>query len=36
MDSMRNLIVTYRRALVVGVHLALWTAAFFLALALRF
>jgi len=36
MDSMRNLIVTYRRALVVGIHLALWTAAFFLALALRF
>lgn len=36
MDVARNLIVQYRRALVVAVHLVLWTAALFLALALRF
>lgn len=36
MDGMRNLIVTYRRFLVVGMHLALWTAAFMAALLLRF
>jgi FlaA1/EpsC-like NDP-sugar epimerase len=32
----RNLIITYRRALVVGVHLVMWTAALGLALLLRF
>lgn len=33
---MRGLIVTYRRALVVAVHLVLWSVALLLALALRF
>ena len=33
---MRQLIITYRRALVVAVHLLLWTAALLLALLLRF
>jgi len=33
---MRNVIITYRRILVIAVHLALWTAAFMLALLLRF
>jgi FlaA1/EpsC-like NDP-sugar epimerase len=33
---MRDLIVTYRRTLVVAVHLALWTIALLLAIALRF
>jgi FlaA1/EpsC-like NDP-sugar epimerase len=33
---MRSLIITYRRALVVGVHVALWTLAFVLAVFLRF
>jgi FlaA1/EpsC-like NDP-sugar epimerase len=33
---MRDVIITYRRVLVVAIHLALWTAAFFLAVLLRF
>ena len=33
---MRNLIITYRRAFVVGIHLALWTTALILAVLLRF
>jgi FlaA1/EpsC-like NDP-sugar epimerase len=33
---MRQVIISYRRALVVCVHLALWTAAFALAFLLRF
>jgi FlaA1/EpsC-like NDP-sugar epimerase len=33
---MRNLIITYRRAFVVGIHLALWTMALVLAVVLRF
>jgi FlaA1/EpsC-like NDP-sugar epimerase len=33
---MRHLIVTYRRALVVGVHLLLWTTALVLAVVVRF
>ncbi|AKV01165.1 UDP-N-acetylglucosamine 4,6-dehydratase [Labilithrix luteola] len=36
MGVARRLIVQYRRALVVAVHLVLWTAALLLALALRF
>ena len=36
MDHMRDMIVTYRRALVVFVHLAMWTAALLLAVGLRF
>jgi FlaA1/EpsC-like NDP-sugar epimerase len=33
---MRDVIITYRRVLVVGIHAALWTTAFVLALLLRF
>lgn len=33
---MRDLIITYRRALVVAVHLLLWTASLVLAIVLRF
>ncbi|CAN5909890.1 nucleoside-diphosphate sugar epimerase/dehydratase [soil metagenome] len=33
---MRDVIVTYRRVLVIAIHIALWTAAFFLAVLLRF
>ncbi len=36
MDVLRELVVQYRRALVVLVHLVMWTAALLLALALRF
>lgn len=36
MDQMRDMIVTYRRALVVLVHLLMWTAALLLAVGLRF
>jgi len=36
MDLVRDLVVTYRRTLVVAMHLALWTFAFALAVALRF
>jgi FlaA1/EpsC-like NDP-sugar epimerase len=36
MDSVRELIVRHRRALVVGVHLVLWSAALLLAVLLRF
>lgn len=36
MDRMRDLIVTYRRALVILVHFALWAAALGLAILLRF
>jgi len=32
----RELVIRYRRALVIGVHLLLWTAALVLAVALRF
>ena len=33
---MRNVIITYRRVLVVGIHIALWTIALFVAVLLRF
>ena len=36
MDRLRELIVSYRRALVIGTHLALWTIAFGFAVGLRF
>ncbi len=35
-ELMREVIITYRRLLVVLVHLALWTGAFFIAVLLRF
>jgi FlaA1/EpsC-like NDP-sugar epimerase len=36
MAVLRELIITYRRALVIGVHLALWTLALVLSVFLRF
>lgn len=36
MGRVKDLIVTYRRLLVVAVHLVLWSASFLLAIALRF
>ena len=36
MDRLRNLVVAYRRPLVIGTHLLLWTLALALAISLRF